>query len=117
MKFNLNFFLFFIYLGGGLGSKLKKGKKGSAGGSTKIILPVETDAHKLVSHLCGSNIFKEGEDIKLKDDSEYPDWLWKIHVDEPKKLEDLDPNTKAYWRKLRELNLKRNNRLRVGKKF
>ncbi|KAF7996318.1 hypothetical protein HCN44_001950 [Aphidius gifuensis] len=96
-------------------AKAKKAKK--AAGSTKIVLPVETDTKKLVEYVCGSNILKEGEDVKLKDDSEYPDWLWNIYLGEPKKLEELDPNTKAYWRKLREKNLRRNNRLIAGKKF
>ncbi|EIE26799.1 hypothetical protein COCSUDRAFT_59307 [Coccomyxa subellipsoidea C-169] len=27
----------------------------------------------------GVNYFKKGEDPPLKDDSEYPDWLWNIH--------------------------------------
>lgn len=46
----------------------------------KKVLPVETDAHKLVKFVCGSNIKKEGEDIVLKPDSEYPDWLWKLNT-------------------------------------
>ena len=47
----------------------------------KKILPVETDSHKLVNFVCGTNLLREGgEDIKLKPDSEYPDWLWTLHT-------------------------------------
>ncbi|KAH0534508.1 39S ribosomal protein L54, mitochondrial [Cotesia glomerata] len=89
--------------------KVKKGKKGM-GPAPKVELPVETDAHRLVNYVCGTNLLKEGgEDVKLKPDSEYPDWLWKIHVGKPKTLEDLDPNTKAYWRKLRKQAIRTNN--------
>ncbi|XP_063982371.1 large ribosomal subunit protein mL54 [Diachasmimorpha longicaudata] len=88
--------------------KAKKSKK-SLTGPGKIILPVETDAHKLVNYVCGSNIYKEGEDVKLKPESEYPDWLWTIWTDNPPKLEELDPNTKAYWRRLRTIAQRRNN--------
>lgn len=31
----------------------------------KKVLPVETDANKLVSYVCGSNYMKTGEDIKV----------------------------------------------------
>ncbi|XP_011298662.1 39S ribosomal protein L54, mitochondrial [Fopius arisanus] len=96
--------------GGALG-KPKKGKKGTAGPG-KIVLPVETDPHKLVNYVCGSNIYKEGEDIKLKPESEYPEWLFtEIWTERPPKLEELDPNTKAYWRRLRRMGLRRNNLL------
>uniref|UniRef100_U5ERY2 Large ribosomal subunit protein mL54 n=1 Tax=Corethrella appendiculata TaxID=1370023 RepID=U5ERY2_9DIPT len=101
---------------GGLGSKKKKlGKLGPV--VEKKVLPVETDPHKLVNYVCGSNIYKTGEDIKLKSDSEYPDWLWDIHVGKPLTLEDLDPNTKQYWRKLRKTALRRNNQMLKLKKF
>lgn len=43
-------------------------------------MPVETDAKKLVNFVCGSNILKEGQDIELKPDSEYPDWLWNLNI-------------------------------------
>lgn len=49
----------------------------------KVKLPVETDAKRLVTHLCGSNLLAEGgEDIELKPDSEYPEWLWNLHIGE-----------------------------------
>lgn len=83
----------------------------------KVILPVETDATKLVSYVCGSNINKTGEDIKIKPDSEYPDWLWTLNVGKPLTLEEMDPETKQYWRKLRNQALKRNNKLSKLKKF
>ena len=61
----------------------KKGKIGKVGPTLeKKILPVETDVNRLVTHLCGSCITKTGEDIKLKEDSEYPDWLWQINTGE-----------------------------------
>ncbi|XP_015117996.1 39S ribosomal protein L54, mitochondrial [Diachasma alloeum] len=88
--------------------KTKKMKK-SLAGPGKVVLPVETDTNKLVNYVCGSNIYKEGEDIKLKPESEYPDWLWTLWTENPPALEDLDPNTKAYWRKLRKMGLRRNN--------
>lgn len=83
----------------------------------KRILPVETDANKLVSYVCGSNYMKTGEDIKLKPDSEYPDWLWTLNTSGPKKLEELDPETKQYWRVIRRAALKRNNTLAKVKRF
>lgn len=44
------------------------------------VLPVETDPEKLVNYVCGSNIMKEGENIKLQPDSEYPEWLWDLNT-------------------------------------
>lgn len=81
--------------------------------SPKMELPVEKDANKLVTYVCGSNYFKEGEDVKLKPDSEYPDWLWTLPL-KPKSLEEMDPNTKQYWRKLRKLAIINHN---LRKKF
>uniref|UniRef100_A0A182PIL2 Large ribosomal subunit protein mL54 n=1 Tax=Anopheles epiroticus TaxID=199890 RepID=A0A182PIL2_9DIPT len=103
--------------GGALaGSKKKKlGKLGPV--VEKKVIPVETDTTRLVNYVCGSNILKQGEDIKIQPDSEYPDWLWKMHVGAPLTLEEMDPNTKAYWRKLRRMALQRNNKLAKLKKF
>jgi len=83
----------------------------------KKIMPVETDTQKLVNYVCGSNIYIKGEDIKIKPDSEYPDWLWSLHTGPPKTLSELDPDTKGYWRKLRTEALRRNNQLSKLRKF
>ncbi|EAT33961.1 AAEL013771-PB [Aedes aegypti] len=102
--------------GGALGSKKKKlGKLGPV--VEKKEIPVETDANKLVNFVCGSNVLKTGEDIKLKPDSEYPEWLWSLHVGKPLTLDEMDPESKAYWRKLRRMALQRNNKLAKLKKF
>ncbi|GAB6031216.1 hypothetical protein CHUAL_009033 [Chamberlinius hualienensis] len=75
---------------------------------TKKRLPVETDPHRLANYVCGTNLLKEGgEDIKIKSDSEYPDWIWKMKLDGPPSLEDLDPNTLEYWKRLKHYAQKR----------
>ncbi|XP_015440124.1 PREDICTED: 39S ribosomal protein L54, mitochondrial [Dufourea novaeangliae] len=77
----------------------------------KVKIPVEKDVNKLLNYVCGSNIYTEGEDIKLKPDNEYPDWIWEIRT-EPLQLSELDPDTKQYWRFVRRDNLKRNNAMK-----
>lgn len=45
---------------------MKKKKLGKLGPiAEKVEIPVETDAHKLINYVCGSNINKTGEDIKV----------------------------------------------------
>lgn len=97
---------------------LKKKKMGKMGPVLeKKVLPVETDPERLVNYVCGSNIYKTGEDIKLKSDNEYPDWLWNLRTGSPPPLEDLDPNSKEYWSRVRTLGIRRLNKLRKLKKF
>lgn len=55
--------------------------------------------------------------FQLKDDSEYPEWLWTLHTGKPPRIEDLDPNTKQYWIRVRAEGMRRNNRLQSLKKF
>ncbi|KAL5289093.1 MRPL54 family protein [Megaselia abdita] len=99
-----------------VGSKKKKlGKLGPV--AEKKEIPVETDSNKLVNYVCGSNIMKTGQDVKIKPDSEYPAWLWEINYSRVIPLEELDPNTKQYWRRLRKTALRRNNQLAKLKKF
>lgn len=76
-----------------------------------------TDPVQLTTHVMGVNIYKEGQDVVLKPDSEYPEWLFQMNVGPPKKLEDLDPETREYWRLLRKHNIWRHNRLSKNQKF
>ncbi|XP_029053040.1 39S ribosomal protein L54, mitochondrial isoform X1 [Osmia bicornis bicornis] len=76
----------------------------------KIQIPVEKDVNKLLTYVCGLNYYKEGEEIQLKPDDQYPEWLWNIRT-EPVTLEDLDPNTKQYWRYLRKEGIRKKNKM------
>ncbi|XP_067631631.1 large ribosomal subunit protein mL54 [Eurosta solidaginis] len=100
---------------GGAKQKKKPGKLGPI--MEKKEIPVETDVNKLLNYVCGSNILKTGQDIKLKPDSEYPDWLWSLNVDRIIPLDEMNPETKQYWRRIRKHALRRNNQLRKLRKF
>ncbi|CAH1981363.1 unnamed protein product [Acanthoscelides obtectus] len=102
-----------------IGGAFKKKKMGGKLGAVmeKKILPVESDPERLVNYVCGSNIFKTGEDVQLKPPSEYPEWLWGIRLGSPPPLEELDPNSKEYWRRIRKMAMRRNNQLAKLKKF
>ncbi|KAE8750419.1 hypothetical protein FOCC_FOCC002713 [Frankliniella occidentalis] len=93
----------------GLGKK----SKDKGGASKKIKLEVEKDPKKLVKYLCGSNLMQTGEDIELKPDSEYPEWLWNVYTGPAKKLEDLEPGTKEYLEKLKSINIKKSLKLKA----
>ncbi|XP_032162066.1 39S ribosomal protein L54, mitochondrial [Mustela erminea] len=97
-----------------------KGGKGGKGGVASEALKdpdVCTDPVRLTTHAMGVNIYKEGQDVVLKPDSEYPEWLFQMNVGPPKKLEELDPETREYWRLLRKHNIWRHNRLSKNRKF
>lgn len=75
----MNLCLLFLAVISGLGKTAKKKGKGPTGG--KIMFDVETDGNRLVNYVCGSNILKEGgEDVKIGEDSEYPEWLWTLRT-------------------------------------
>ncbi|NWS46594.1 RM54 protein, partial [Probosciger aterrimus] len=76
-----------------------------------------TDPAMLSAYAMGVNYFKDGPEVALKPDSEYPDWLFKIHLGPPKKLEELDSDSIEYWRRLRKYNTWHCNRLKKGKKL
>ncbi len=76
-------------------------------------LEPETDPQKLVKFACGANFYKEGSDPEIKPDSEYPDWLWTLWTQREKvPLEELEPDSYAYWRRIKIANTKERARQR-----
>ncbi|XP_077109959.1 large ribosomal subunit protein mL54 isoform X1 [Ranitomeya variabilis] len=71
----------------------------------------------LMTHAMGVNIYKSGSNVKLKDDSQYPEWLFQLDLGPPKTLEERSPDTPQYWKLLRKLHMWRNNRLAKTKEF
>ncbi|ELK37465.1 PREDICTED: 39S ribosomal protein L54, mitochondrial [Myotis davidii] len=98
---------------------LKGGKGGKSGVVSDVLKDPEvcTDPVRLTTHAMGVNIYKEGQDVVLKPDAEYPEWLFQMNVGPPKKLEELDPESWEYWRLLRKHNIWRHNRLSKNRKF
>ena len=64
------------------------------------LLDVETDPVKLVTTVCGSNYKLDGEDVQLKPDSEYPEWLFTMDIKrpKPKSWETEDQNSKEFFK-------------------
>lgn len=56
----------------------KPGAGGKMGAAVeKMVLPVETDPHKLVNYVCGSNIYLKGEDVKVS--KQNLQWAWNFN--------------------------------------
>lgn len=69
----------------------------------------------MVNYLSGSNIYKQGEDIKIKDDSHYPDWIWTAKIDGPPTIEDYTPEDEEYWECIHHVNFVRKYKLERSK--
>lgn len=56
-----------------------KAKKGSKGGAASTAPKASTLSKEVKSTtVFGANILKDGQDPKILQDSEYPDWLWHL---------------------------------------
>ncbi|CAD5207492.1 unnamed protein product [Bursaphelenchus okinawaensis] len=82
---------------------------------------VDTDAKKLSEYVC-MNYLIEGEEPgpKILPDSEYPEWLFKLNLDDPLPLEEMTPEEHGWlywralqnrrneqWRRIKELKIKK----------
>lgn len=79
-----------------------------------VLLVLGSSEQKLCQ---GINYFKEGSDPPLLPDSEYPEWLWNtLQPKQPLDEESADPDNKAYWKRLRKMNIRQANEARRKKK-
>jgi len=82
----------------------KAAKKGSKGVNVKPIGEVP----ELNMTVCrGLNIYNSGEDPKIQDESQYPEWLWTLL--DP--ADTLTPEDKRYWRRIRKARIRSTNQL------
>jgi large subunit ribosomal protein L54 len=67
----------------------------------------------LANFCCGLNILaKDGEEVPIKADSEYPDWLWQLKIDgSGPDIEDMEKDTMEYWSRKRCIGLRYKNQL------
>uniref|UniRef100_A0A8C2H399 Large ribosomal subunit protein mL54 n=1 Tax=Cyprinus carpio TaxID=7962 RepID=A0A8C2H399_CYPCA len=94
--------------------------KGKGKGMVKEVFKgpeVCKDPVRLCTHAIGANIFKQGEDPLIKPKEEYPEWLFELDLGPPKKLNELEPDSREYWKLLRKEHIWRHNKLHKGKKM
>ena len=71
-------------------------------------LTVPREVPELNMKICqGLNIRTGGEDPQILEESHYPTWLWAL-LDSP---DNLTPDDKRYWSRLRKARLRANNNL------
>ncbi|KAK2906879.1 hypothetical protein Q8A67_005864 [Cirrhinus molitorella] len=94
--------------------------KGKGKGMVKEVFKgpeVCKDPVRLCTHAVGVNVFKQGEDPLIKPKEEYPEWLFQLDLGPPKKLNELEPDSREYWKLLRKEHIWRHNKLHRGKKM
>lgn len=94
--------------------------KGKGKGMVKEVLKgpeVCKDPAKLCTYAVGVNVFKQGEDPTIKPKEEYPEWLFQLNLGPVKKLNELEPDSWEYWRRIRKEHIWRHNKLNKGKKM
>lgn len=85
----------------------------TATGKRRFRLAVETDPAKLVNYCCGLNYHVDEPPIKLKPDSEYPDWLWSLRTGPKPNSWELEKGTKEYYQRLAEEGIDREYLLKM----
>ncbi|XP_051893993.1 39S ribosomal protein L54, mitochondrial [Pristis pectinata] len=75
------------------------------------------DPVTLTTHAVGVNIYKQGTDPELLPDTEYPEWLFSLNLGPPKNLDELDPESWEYWKRIRKQHMWQHNKEHNGKKF
>uniref|UniRef100_A0A0K2UQX8 Large ribosomal subunit protein mL54 n=1 Tax=Lepeophtheirus salmonis TaxID=72036 RepID=A0A0K2UQX8_LEPSM len=87
-----------------------KGGGSGGGAKKKVVHEIEKDAQKLSNFVCGLNYRideERGEEVHIKPDSEYPEWLFTMDMSGQKKpLDQIPPGTIEYYERLREERLK-----------
>lgn len=90
------------------------GQGGAAGTGTRWV----RDPHVLVTHFHRSiPCLSLCCPCRSLTPSVFTPRLFKIDLGPPKKLEELDPDSIEYWRRLRKYNMWHRNRLKKGKKL
>ncbi len=81
------------------------------------IFDIETDTAKLATHCCGLNYKLEGEEVALKPESDYPDWLWTMNVKRPRPAShELEYGTMEYFETLKKEDQRRWRTLQQNRK-
>ena len=47
--------------------------------------------------------------MPIKEDSEYPEWLWELRLDKGPELEEMDKDSLEYWVRKRKIALRFKN--------
>ncbi|KAL7671677.1 hypothetical protein ACOME3_006575 [Neoechinorhynchus agilis] len=72
----------------------------------KTKFPVEDDPHKLLMYCCGTDFLKNSNPVKLKDDSEYPEWLWSLNCSGGPTGDELNEQKIDYFLYQKQLTVK-----------
>jgi large subunit ribosomal protein L54 len=66
----------------------------------------------LAKYCCGLNLLKkDGVEVEIKPDAEYPSWLWELSLDKGPSLDEMEPDTMEWWSRKRGIALRYKNRL------
>uniref|UniRef100_A0A8C2T1R3 Large ribosomal subunit protein mL54 n=1 Tax=Coturnix japonica TaxID=93934 RepID=A0A8C2T1R3_COTJA len=76
-----------------------------------------TDPATLANFAVGVNYLQDAPMVPLRPDAEYPEWLFQMHLGPPKKLQELDPDSLQYWRRLRKHNSWQRNKLKKSRRL